>query len=564
MAVLRVLKGEIPQKEFPLDAPLIRIGRLREENEIELPDPYERKEVSRWHARIVCEVDRHYLVDHSRNHTYLNNHELTPHVRYPLKQDDIIRICNFIFVYLDPQSGTWSGSDADEESSVVDVVEDTQGIDPPEVSIESSYGSWETRAAMNAEVKLRAIMRIVSDLYQAKSLHEVLAQVLDQLLALFTAAECAIIVFRENESDGRLFPSVVRHRSPDAAERIRVSRTIVNKVLATQKSLVLVDVGGQYPPDEQTSIHVAGLKSIMCAPVLDLAGNSLAVLQLDTRTRPHRFREEDLDVLVLVSHLLTSVIEATLRQAEARELLARQSEMRVAREVQLGLLPSEPPTIPGYKFFDCYAPAREVSGDYYDYRRLADQRLAIVVGDVEGKGVPAAMLLIWLMCEIRSLLASGAPPDEVFNQVNRSYQEAVLESRLVTMVLLLLDYRTHELQIVCAGHPRPLLLRDGQPLVELANLEARCPLGVIPDQQYPVCSVTLEPGDCVVLYTDGVTEARDSLDELYHTERLYNLLSGCSGPAPEIGNRILASVQQFAGQRAQADDQCVVCFSRDK
>ncbi|MCO6458546.1 MAG: SpoIIE family protein phosphatase [Pirellulaceae bacterium] len=567
MAVLRVLKGETPRKEFPLEAARVRIGRLKRDNDFELPDPHEKREVSKQHFEVIWEDDRHYLVDAgSRNGTFLNNHRLTPHVRYPLKHDDVVRVCNFMFVYLDPQSGTWSEGDSDDESSVVDLVEDTTGIDPPEVysSIESSYGSWESRAAMNAEVKLRAIMRIVSELYRAKSLNEVLAQVLDQLLALFTAAECAIIVFRENESGGRLFPSVVRHRNPDAAERTRVSRTIVHEVLTTQKSLVLLDVGGQYPLDEKTSIAVSGLKSIMCAPVVDLEGKSLAVLQLDTRTRPHRFQEEDLDVLLLVTHLLTSVIEATLRQAEAHEQLARQSEMRVARELQLGLLPSEPPAIPGYQFFDYYAPAREVGGDYYDYRLLPDERLAIVVGDVEGKGVPAAMLVTKLMGEIRVLLASGAPPDEVFNQVNRSYQEPVLESRLVTMLLLVLDFRTHELQIVCAGHPRPLLLRGGRPPEELADLEARCPLGVIPNQQYPVCRVKLEPGDCVVLYTDGVTEAKDSANELYDTERLVALLSGSSSPAPEVGERIMAALQRFMGQRAQADDLCVVCFSRDK
>jgi sigma-B regulation protein RsbU (phosphoserine phosphatase) len=560
MPSLRILKGNAAQKEYPLDAERFSIGRERSRDLV-----LDRNDVSRRHAEIVREDERFYLVDlDSRNHTYVNNRRLEPNTRYLLKHDDLIRICNFILVFVSNELTSWKESAGEGLRETVDVIDDGTDDEDSGISNGLAVGSsnWEDRAALNAETKLRAIMRIIADLHGAFTLDQVLDQVLGNLLDLFPGADCAIVVFRE-EHGKRIFPSVVRIRESVTLERVTVSRTIVEHVLSTQRALLLPDLGGIVPDwTNVDSVHVGGLKSLMCAPVLDLDGRSLGVVQLDARLQTARFTEDDLDVLSLVVSLLTFAIEEARLQSAARDQRAWQREVEVAREIQLNLLPGESPKHEHYEFYDYYAPAKEVGGDYYDYLELPDNRLAIVMGDVSGKGVPAALLMAKLSSELRVYLASGLSAVEVLQRTNQSYSERTPEGSLVTLVLVILDRNKHEVEIANAGHQRPLLIRGDEPPKELACEETGVPLGVLPDLKCRPCHVALQPGDCLLLYTDGVTDATNVLEAMYELDGLLAQLSRVRGSATETGQSIIHDVQQFVGNEPQMDDMCLVCISR--
>lgn len=559
MPILRILKGEA-QRDILIDELPLNIGRERTQD-LRFPE----KEVSRSHAQVVCEDDRYYLVDlRSHNYTYLNNRRLKPHTRYPLEHDDVIKICNYILVFLDPESSTWGDLGVDAGRETVDIVDgDPSRGSAVSRGLPSGSDSWEARLSSNPEAKLRAIMRLASELQKVVSLEEVLTRVLDSLLGLFPVAECAVIMFRE-ENGRRIFPTLARHRDPARQDRATVSRTVIGQAMEEQRAILFENAQDHPDLKGHDSVFDGGLKSIMVAPVLDFDGRSLGAVQLDTRTRLHPFTEEDLDVLSIVVRMLSFVIEEARLRATMIEQRTLQRDLEVAREIQLGLLPNAAPDVKGYEFFDFYAPAKQVGGDYYDYLRLSDGRIAVVVGDVSGKGVPAAMLMAKLSSELRVYLASGLSPVEVLLRTNASYRDRAPEGSLVTLVLLILDPATHQLQIANAGHMRPLLVREGRPPENVGDDEAGCPLGVLPDPTYECCRLQLNEGDCLVLYSDGVTDATDEHGDMYELERLTGLLERSAGSAARLGQTVVDDVEKFVGQQPQVDDICLVCLNRKK
>ena len=204
---------------------------------------------------------------------------------------------------------------------------------------------------------------------------------------------------------------------------------------------------------------------MMCAPLVDSDGNSLGVIQIDTLDQRQRFQQDDLDVLAsIASQAAIAVDNAQLHETALRQQ-AMERDLELAHKVQRGLLPAAPPPLPGYHFFDFYEPANQVGGDYYDYVELPDDRLAVVVGDVSGKGVSAALLMAKLSGEVRYCLASEPTPAAAMSRINASFSRSGWQDRFVTFVLAVLDVEKHELTLVNAGHMPPLL-RQRQGAVE--------------------------------------------------------------------------------------------------
>jgi len=258
-----------------------------------------------------------------------------------------------------------------------------------------------------------------------------------------------------------------------------------------------------------------------------------------------------------------AVENAQLHEAALRDQ-AHQRELAVAHEVQRGFLPSSAPRIPEYDFFEFYEPAQQLGGDYYDYIELPGGRLAVVVADVSGKGISASLLMAKLSAETRYCLASEPEPAQAMARLNRVFCDSSWEDRFVTMVLAVLDPRRHEVTLVNAGHLPPLWRRGPGQVTPISDVESDLPLGVERDVNYPHHTLSLAPGDALVLYTDGITEAMNAKDDLYGFERLLNLLGSDLGDIPQLGRRVLDDVKRFVGTRAQSDDLCLVCFGRGK
>jgi len=225
-------------------------------------------------------------------------------------------------------------------------------------------------------------------------------------------------------------------------------------------------------------------------------------------------------------------------------------------------MPAGPPSIPGYEFFDFYLAANQVGGDYYDYLLLPDGRFAVVLGDVAGKGVAAALMMAKLSGDVRFCLASDSDYARAVSRINGSRAGRGWGDRFVTFVATVVDPNTHSLSIVNAGHIPPLLRNARGEVEELGAEEAGLPLGVLPDAEYRVTRRSLEPGDVLTIFTDGISEAMNQRKELYGLERLRNRLSGTDPPS-RLGDNLLSDVRRFVGNEPRSDDICLLCYGRN-
>jgi sigma-B regulation protein RsbU (phosphoserine phosphatase) len=226
------------------------------------------------------------------------------------------------------------------------------------------------------------------------------------------------------------------------------------------------------------------------------------------------------------------------------------------------LLPSQPPQEPGYFFFDYYQAARHVGGDYYDYIQLPGGRHAVIVGDVAGKGMSAALLMARLSADVRFSLASEPDPAKAVQQINEGFARHDWQDRFVTMIAAVLNPTTSELVVVNAGHMAPLLRRRGGAVEEIGEDAAGLPLGVAQGYEYQSYTHKLEPGDVLTLFTDGFSEAMNGQRELYGLERLKELVKSPVGSGANFGPHILEDVRRFVNGVDQSDDMCLVCFGR--
>jgi phosphoserine phosphatase RsbU/P len=248
------------------------------------------------------------------------------------------------------------------------------------------------------------------------------------------------------------------------------------------------------------------------------------------------------------------------RQIIEKELLEKQLE--TAREVQERLLPKGSPGISGYEFAGLCIPTEEVGGDYFDYIHLPHQQLGVVVADVSGHGISAAMVMTAFRALLRTHAHSRTKPARIARVINRQLPEFTADQHFVTAIYGVLDPISGKLEYVSCGH-QPALLID--PDGKSQKLEQRGPaLGIFPEAQYPSGFAVLKPGDLVVLYTDGVVEVENITGDRFGIERLAESVHRLRRlPGDELTEALLAETRRFARQESYQDDFTLVVIRRD-
>jgi sigma-B regulation protein RsbU (phosphoserine phosphatase) len=233
------------------------------------------------------------------------------------------------------------------------------------------------------------------------------------------------------------------------------------------------------------------------------------------------------------------------------------SELNIAHDIQMGLLPKKFPPFPARPEFDLYAlmePAREVGGDFYDFFPVDDTHLCIVIADVSGKGVPAALFMAMSMTLIRATAREGIPPDEVLFRVNNELSRENDSCMFVTTFCGILDTDTGELSYANGGHNPPLHIKHGGGVSWLPK-SGSLMVGPMEGISYRRERLLMEPGDGLFLYTDGVTEAMNLQDEAFSDDRLERNLSALQGSGiREYVNGIMADIRSFTGEAPRSDD----------
>jgi serine phosphatase RsbU (regulator of sigma subunit) len=302
----------------------------------------------------------------------------------------------------------------------------------------------------------------------------------------------------------------------------------------------------------------------MCAPLWQVDGQSMGVLLVDTSNARRMFTEDDLNLLMgVATQVSMSLSNASYhRQALAQERLSR--DLVLAREVVRSFLPATLPEVPGYSFYASCEPAHEVGGDYYDFVPLAGGRLGILVADVSGKGVAAALVMARVTATAVACLQTEPDLGTAMTQLNSLIHPHLPAGRFVTVVALALDPATKTIHVVNAGHLLPLVVRHKTGKIEEAiPAEAGgLPVGILAHSTYQSHPIVLQPGDRLVLFSDGVTEAMDANDRLLEVKGVRHILERCRGCARETGEFILQCVKTHATGRVQHDDITIVCVGR--
>ena len=289
----------------------------------------------------------------------------------------------------------------------------------------------------------------------------------------------------------------------------------------------------------------------------DGSKGELEVLAVAFQTMSSRIREqhERLETLIAERTRDVEILREALRTRD--QLAVLRQELDFARELQLSSLPQVFPPFPDRNEFQVHAsmvPAKEVGGDFYDFFLIDHHHLGFVIGDASGKGVPAAMFIAITRSLVKAVAPLAATPGECLAFVNTMLSRDNPQTLFATCFYGVLDTKTGEVAFCNAGHPPPLILRDGG-VVDAIRDVSGVALGVMEDLEYETGSFMLQPGDVVHLYTDGVTEAQDSDDALYDEPRLIAELAAATDKSPEaVIARVLASVEAFVGLAPQFDD----------
>jgi len=523
--------------------------------------------VSRRHAQIDRIGDAWFIQDlGSRNGTYVNERQLTQRRR--LAEGDAIRICDVVYTFHDQEPSSLlsappgSAGQQDDGSTVAALLTDegseTGSTVMSRLDVSKSAGG--IRMSSSPEVKLRALLEITQALGKALSLDEVLPNVLGSLFTIFMQADRGLIVLKK--PDGSLSPRWSKHRRESDEDTIRISRTVINQVIESKEAILSADPSSDTRFDMSESLMDLRVRSIMCAPLVDADGKAFGVLQIDTLDSRNRFQEDDLEVLVSVAAQAGIAINNAQLHENALAQRELDRDLVLARQVQKGFLPERPPRIAGYEFFNYYQAANFIGGDYFDYVTLPDGRVAVIVADVVGHGVAAALLMAKFSADVRFCLASELHPASAVTELNRRFSKSILEDRFVTFVMAVIHPETHEVTIVNAGHMGPMW-RSGDGRVRVLGEEVTgLPLGILDDYEYEQVSTSLGLGESMALYTDGINEASNPRGELYTIDRVRQRVAAARHGARTLGEAIIRDVRDFIEGEPQGDDMCLVCVSR--
>ncbi len=304
------------------------------------------------------------------------------------------------------------------------------------------------------------------------------------------------------------------------------------------------------------SIH-----SILCVPLIAKSA-LIGVLTAYNKKDEHEFTEEDQRLLTIIAMQSAQVIENARLYEEEQKLLRMQEEVRLAAVIQIELLPREAPSIPSYDIAGTSIPAQQVGGDYFDFIPVEDNTLAICLGDVSGKGLGASLLMANLQATLRSQTLINNAPSESIHRSNQLLYRSTDPEKFATLFYGILDFTNHSLTYSNAGHENPFLLRldDSSDRLETGGTV----LGVVEDFSYDQETVKLNPGDVLVVFSDGITEAFDTNDNQFGEKQLAEVIvAHRQEPAESITNHIVDAVRRHAGAAPQADDLTLVVIKRD-
>jgi sigma-B regulation protein RsbU (phosphoserine phosphatase) len=549
MPEISVQTADGTRERFALAKPRITIGRSRE-SDIFLPDQW----LSRHHAEVQQRGDGHYVLDlKSKNGTLLNGQPLAEERK--LRHGDVITLGEHVLTY-----SVDDGKDEEEEEREP---EGTRVFSARELSDINTKPSVDMEELARQNRVLGILSKAASALVVHRPLAELFEHVLDLLFQAVPAERGAILLVQGDPPT--LHVKGARSRRGDLLTR--VSRSISRRVLEERVSLLLPNVLEDARFKAEDSILASGIRSAMCAPLWFTSGTGdkdavIGLIYLDSLQRSHSFGEEDLRVLTALANVAAAKIENVRLLEESMEMRRLEEDMRMAADIQRGLLPDRAPDVPGYGLVGMNQPCRTVGGDYYDFG-IEEGRLLLALGDVSGKGTGAALLMTVLRAAVRGHWTDRCLSDAVA-RINRTVCQNVPTNKYVTFFMASLDPASGQIEYVNAGHNPPLLVRKDGTIEKLE--EGGMVLGMFEGVPYADGRAEMHPGDTLLVFSDGVTETWSATnDDLeFGEEGLMRVaVAGRSLDAAGLRDQILRELDTFAAGAKATDDRTLIVLKRD-
>lgn len=545
-------EGPVKGQRFQLKG-VMSVGRAADAT-IRLDD----LSISRHHASFKADGKGAVLEDHgSGNGSFVNDERIAAPTT--LKTGDTVRFADtFTFRYYGDESQLSSHVElvdqpTKDQPSVMETISVKNTMMGPSLMAKTAKPD----ELIRAHERFRLVIEVGNAVQNVLDLDKLLEEIMDRLFQVFPQADRGFIMLKADEGD-EMVSRVARQRGQPGPATIATSKSVIDKAIRGRMGILSADAMSDTRFSTALSVMNLQIRSMMCVPVI-ANEEILGLVHLDTQRQDKRFSLDDLELLAGVANQVAFAIA----NARMHQRLLRQQRMErdlvLARQVQRSFLPNKPPAIEGMEFCATYRAALEVGGDFYDFIETGKDKMGIIVGDVAGKGIPAALMMARTTSDARSLAMNSTPPTTVVRHMNDHLNATGAEGSFITLIYLLLDTAGHSFALVNAAHPPPMVRSADGTVTEIQNC-TNFPVGAVEDNEFEGESYQMKPGDVVVLITDGVTEAMNANKELFGSQRaLASLARPAAGPQQVMEN-LLQDVQAFVKDAYQSDDLTIVCF----
>jgi len=545
MAGLHLLIPEHGDFALGEEHPILTLGRASS-NDVVLSDP----SLSRRHARLRWERGTGLLEDlGSHNGTLLNGHRIEG--RSPVAPGDEItlgRLSLRVEAEVPPPIPAFEDPDVDSGSSLSLSLEELREFRGP---------GDDAQEAARLRQALHMIHAFSLELMREVPLESLLEHLLERISRLLQPNRSAILL---RDAKGDLIQAVARGPQGKAPGPIELSRTMVTTAVERREALLVNDPGRDSRLAKADSLIRSGVTSLMTVP-MEHEGQVVGLLYLDADCRRAPFTAEDLQVVASLGHLAAARVQQARVSEALRQARLLEHELALARQIQERLLPDRAPCLEGYDLFGHNQPCRQVSGDLFGYFPRRDGRLWVVLADVAGKGLGAGLLMAGFQAYLRAWAEDTDDPSVLAARISAELARRTTTNRYITAFFVLLDPAGGRARCTSAGHnPVPVYHALGrQELLESMGF----PLGMFPGTPYGSVDVTLDPGDLMFLYTDGISEAESPEGREFGLEGAAAILGAAPGaPLVELNRNLEAALEKHTHGAPLADDRTLVLLRR--
>jgi sigma-B regulation protein RsbU (phosphoserine phosphatase) len=409
--------------------------------------------------------------------------------------------------------------------------------------------------------ELKILNEIATAISSTLSLEEVMGLMIKKCIKHLRAEQAAITLLNPEDKEKPFHTMIRKADSSRSVFPYRLDEQLMGWMLKNRKPLLLNDFA-EFDQIRVRDKDMKGIHSLLAAPLL-LKGSMTGSLNVFNKRDPDGFTDADKRLLAIIASESAQVIENARLYEEEQALLGMQEEMRLAYKIQTELLPHAPPSIPGYDIAGKSVPAKLVGGDYFDFIPIDENRLGVCLGDVVGKGMPAALLMANVQATLRSQTADTDSPHTCLERSNKLLLASTDLERFATLFYGILDTEKHSFCYSNAGHNYPFVFRRGGDPLRLKV--GGTVVGCFRATSYSEDRVEILAGDVIVIYSDGITESRNDRGEEFGESRLADTVTQNLGdPAASLIEKIVEAARAYAGETGPVDDMTVVVVKREE